>query len=80
MLDRVRERNFQQQEEDPGVSWGYDPMDVDDAYTESEDDEYPEIPEEFIETVCTGIHDIVITGEVCSSSLLPWRLVLIAFA
>lgn len=64
MMDRFRERNFQQQDEDPGMQWD-DPMDIDgDGYTESEYDEYPEIPEEFIETVCTGIHDIVITGEV----------------
>ena len=64
MLDRVRERNFQQQDEDLGMTWE-DSMDVDcDADTESEYDEYPEIPEEFIETVCTGIHDIIITGEV----------------
>jgi hypothetical protein len=70
MLDRVRERNFQQQDEDPGLSWD-DPMDIDgDAYTESDCDEYPEIPEEFIETVCTGIHDIVITGEVRPSPFL----------
>jgi len=61
-MDRVRDRNFQQRDDD---SWE-DSMDVDvDADTESECDEYPEIPEEFIETVCTGIHDIVITGEVC---------------
>lgn len=64
MMDRFRERNFQQQDEDACMQWE-DHMDVDgDAYTESEDDEYPEIPEEFIETVCTGIHDIVVTGEV----------------
>ena len=69
MLDRVRERNFQQQDEDPGV-WD-EPMELDDPETESEDEEFPEIHEEFIETVCTGIHDIVITGEVCSSILAP---------
>ena len=74
MMDRFRERNSQQQEEDFSVPWD-DAMDVDgDAYTESECDEYPEIPEEFIETVCTGIHDIVITGEVCAPSLLPYGL------
>lgn len=71
MMDRVRERNFQQQDEDLSMPWD-DLMDVDaDADTESEYDEYPEIPEEFIETVCTGIHDIIITGEVCSPFLLP---------
>lgn len=71
MLDRVRERSFQQQDEDSSMPWD-DSMDVDlDADTESEYDEYPEIPEEFIETVCTGIHDIIITGEVRSSFLLP---------
>lgn len=70
MLDRVRERSFQQRDEGPGMPWD-DPMDIDvDADTESEYDEYPEIPEEFIETVCTGIHDIVITGEVCPAFLL----------
>lgn len=80
ILDRFRERNFQQQEEDSSMSWD-EPMDIDgDAYTESEYDEYPEIPEEFIETVCTGIHDIVITGEVCSSPSLPWHLVLTVFS
>jgi hypothetical protein len=64
MMDRVRERNFLQQDED---TWD-DPMEVDGyADTESDCDEYPEIPEEFIETVCTGINDIVITGEVRSS-------------
>ena len=47
-------------------------MDIDgDDYTESECGEYPDIPEEFIETVCTGIHDIVITGEVCSFASFP---------
>jgi len=72
MLDRVRDRNSQLQDEDPGMPWD-DSMDVDgDADTESEYDEYPEIPEEFIETVCTGIRDIVITGEV-RSSILPAR-------
>ena len=71
MLDRVRERSFQQQDEDPGMPWD-DAMDVDcDVDTESEYGEYPEIPEEFIETVCTGIRDIVITGEVRSSISLP---------
>jgi hypothetical protein len=65
-MDRVRERNFLQQDEDLGVPWD-DQMDVDGDDMESECDDYPEIPEEFIETVCTGIHDIVITGEVCSS-------------
>ena len=71
MLDRVRERSFQQQDEDPGMPWD-DAMDIDgDADTESEYGEYPEIPEEFIETVCTGIRDIVITGEVRSSVPLP---------
>ena len=66
LMDRVRERNFLQQDEDLGVPWD-DQMDVDCDDMESECDDYPEIPEEFIETVCTGIHDIVITGEVCSS-------------
>ena len=71
MMDRFRERNFQQQDEDLGMPWD-DSMDIDgDADTESEYDEYPEIPEEFIETVCTGIHDIVITGEVRSPFLFP---------
>lgn len=71
MMDRFRERNFQQQDEDLSMPWD-DSMDIDgDAYTESEYDEYPEIPEEFIEAVCTGIHDIVITGEVRSSFSLP---------
>lgn len=74
MLDRFRERNFQQQDEDSGLPWD-DAMDIDnDAYTESECDEYPEIPEEFIETVCTGIHDIVVTGEVGLSFSLPCTL------
>lgn len=64
MMDRVRERNLQQQDEDMGMPWD-EPMEIDvDVDTESEYDEYPEIPEEFIETVCTGIHDIIITGEV----------------
>lgn len=76
ILDRVRERSFQQQDEDPGMPWD-DAMDIDgDADTESEYGEYPEIPEEFIETVCTGIRDIVITGEVCSSIPLPSSVVL----
>ena len=71
MIDRVRERNFQQQDEGPGAPWD-DSMDVDgDTETESDYDEYPEIFEEFIETVCTGISDIVITGEVRFSFFLP---------
>ena len=71
MMDRVRERNFQQQGEDLGMAWE-DSMDIDgDADMESEYDEYSEIPEEFIETVCTGIHDIVITGEVRLLFFLP---------
>ena len=71
MMDRVRERNFQQRDEGFGMPWD-DPMDIDgDVDTESDYDEYPEIPEEFIETVCTGIHDIVITGEVCSAFSFP---------
>lgn len=71
MMGRVRERNFQQQDEDTSMQWD-DSMDIDgDDYTESECGEYPDIPEEFIETVCTGIHDIVITGEVCSFASLP---------
>ena len=71
--DRVRERNFQQQDEDSGMLWD-ESVDMDvDAETESEYEEYleyPEIPEEFIETVCTGIHDIIITGEVRSPLFL----------
>jgi hypothetical protein len=74
MMDRFRERSFQQQGEDVSMSWD-DVMDVDvDGYTESEYDEYPDIPEEFIETVCTGIHDIVITGEVCPFIARPYPL------
>jgi len=75
-MDRVRERSLQQQDEDVGMAWDDSmSMDIDgDADTESEYDEYPEIPEEFIETVCTGIHDIVITGEVRSAFLLPCTL------
>lgn len=70
-MDRFRERNFQQQDEDTSMPWE-DAMDIDgDAYTESEYDEYPDIPEEFIETVCTGIHDIVVTGEVSPPFSLP---------
>lgn len=73
MMDRVRERNFQQQDEDCGMPWD-DSMDVDgDADTESEYDEYSEIPEEFIETVCTGIHDIVITGETLPHHGQAWQ-------
>ena len=72
-MDRVRERNLQQHDEDVNMAWD-DSMDIDgDVDTESEYD-YPEIPEEFIETVCTGIHDIVITGEVCSTFFLPYTL------
>ena len=45
-----------------------------DADTESEYNKRPEIPEEFIETVCTDIRSVFITGEVCSASLLPRTL------
>jgi len=71
MMDRVREHNLQRQDEDPGIPRD-DPTDANcDLGSASEYDEYPaEHPEEFIETVCTGIHDIIITGEVCLSFLL----------
>ena len=78
-MDCFREHNFQQQDEDLSIC--DDSMDVDgDAWTESEDDEYTEIHDEFIEPLCTGIHDIVITGEVCSSPSFPWHPVLTTFA
>ena len=74
-MDRFRERSFQQQDEDLGIC--DDSMDVDGD--ESEDDEYTEIHDEFIEPLCTGIHDIIVTGEVCSSPSLPWHPVLTTF-
>ena len=72
--DRVGECNFQQQDKGLGVPWD-DPMDIHgNADTESEHNECPEIPEEFIGTVCTDIRGVVITGEVCSAFLLPRTL------
>jgi len=57
--DRVRERNFWQRYKGLGMPWD-DLMDIyGDADTESEYDEYPEIPDEFIETVCTNTPDRV---------------------
>lgn len=71
MMDRFRERNPQKDEDSSTLL--EDPMDIDDAYTESEYDEYPEIPEEFIETVCTGICDIIITGETLHHHGQAWK-------
>lgn len=72
MMDRFRERNFQQQDEDLSIC--DDSMDVDgDTWTESEDDEYTEIHDEFIEPLCTGIHDIVITGETLHHHGQAWQ-------
>lgn len=71
MMDRVRECNFQQQNKGLSVPWD-DPMNVHgNADMESEYNECLEIPKEFIETVCTDIRGAVITGEVCSTFLLP---------
>lgn len=69
MLDRIHERRLRDEVMDVEDDADDSSMEVDDdadTYSE-EDDELREIPDEFIEAVCTGISDIIITGEVSLS-------------
>jgi hypothetical protein len=77
MLERIEERRLQEERTGEEGDWEDVPMEVDgdgdpdsDYETGDEDEELRDIPEEFIETHCTGISDIIITGQVCAIVLL----------
>ena len=69
-MDRIEERRFHETRAMEDGDWDDVPMDVDGDDSEEDEDELRDIPEEFIEPICTGISDIVITGEVCARALI----------
>lgn len=80
ILDRIHERRMCEELMDAEDYGDDSSMDVDgDAETDSEEeDELRDIPDEFIESVCTGISDIIITGEVSPS--IPYSLSLTIYS
>lgn len=67
MLDRINDRKSHSDDVSIEEDVADDTlMDIDDAFSEDDDDddELRDIPDEFTESVCTGISDIIVTGEV----------------